>query len=384
MKQDKYKELGVSSDKKEVHNAIRSLSPGLFPGSFCKIFADTLTGSPDHGLVAHADGTGTKSVMAYHYWKETGDLNVFHNLAIDAVVMNLDDMICVGALGPFTYTQNINRNSVHIPYEVIEAIIAGTAKFFEVLEKMYDIKITYNSGETADLNDAVRTLTLDASMVGRIALTDVIKTNIKPGHVIVGLASAGEAFYEEEYNSGIGSNGITLARHCLFSTTHPEMFEPTLGDKAYTGKYKPTTDSFLVGFDMGQLVLSPTRTYAPVVKEILGSVSRNSISAMIHCSGGGQTKCLNFADSVHIIKNDLFEIPPIFYDIQRESDQPWQYMYKTFNMGHRFEIYCDKKVAEKIIEISEGHDVEAKIVWYVDPANKKELTIESPHGTFTY
>ncbi|MES2224424.1 MAG: AIR synthase-related protein [Patescibacteria group bacterium] len=384
-----YGNLGVSSDKKGVHKAIRTLDKGLFEGAFCRIFPDNLTGDVDYCLIAHADGVGTKASLGYLYWKVTGDISALANLAIDAIVMNLDDMICVGATGPFTFTQNIDRNSFTIPDEIIEAIIVKTNEVFIDLKKRHGIDITYSGGETADVNDLVRTLTLNASMQARMRRKDVIRTNILPGDVIVGLASFGKARYEQEYNSGIGSNGLTLARHSVFHPSYrelyPESYEEALGDKAYRGQYYVDGKlSIKPRATVGKLVLSPTRTYAPIVKAILSTVPRESIHAMIHCSGGGQTKCMGFGKKVHIVKDTLFPVPPVFSIIQDQSNETWQNMYKTFNMGHRFELYCDESTAAKIVAISKSFGVDAQIIGRVHSAANTCLTIRSVHGEFFY
>ena len=386
---NQYEELGVSSDKKEVHAATKTLDKGLFPNAFCKIFPDVLTNSEKHCLIAHADGVGTKASLAYIYWKLTGDIGVFRNLAIDAIVMNIDDMICVGAVGPYTFTQTIDRNSFTIPGEVIQAIIEGTKDFFKKM-KQYDIDITYNGGETADVNDLVRTLTVNASMQARMLRKDVINTTIKPGNVIVGLSSSGQAVYEDEYNSGIGSNGLTMARHKLLPPMHrhfdQESYEPLLKEKAYTGRFKlNTTVDDVSEMTIGKAMLSPTRTYAPLIKQLLGKFSKKDISALVHCSGGGQTKCLGFAEGVHIIKDNLFDTPPLFSLIQEESSEDWKNMYKTFNMGSRFEIYCNNQdVVDWIIHAGKNYGIEAQIIGRVEASDETKLTIKSPHGEFVY
>ncbi len=386
---NQYQELGVSSDKKEVHTATKTLDKGLFPNAFCKIFPDIFTNSKKYCLIAHADGAGTKASLAYIYWKQTGDLNVFRNLAIDAIVMNIDDMICVGAVGPYTFTQTIDRNSFTIPGEVIQAIIEGTKDFFEKM-KRYDIDITYNGGETADVNDLVRTLTVNASMQARMLRKDVIDTTIKPGNIIVGLSSSGKAVYEDEYNSGIGSNGLTMARHKVLDSWHrhrsQESYEPLLQEKAYTGHFDlDSTMNAIPWMTIGKLMLSPTRTYAPLIKQLLMGFSKKHISALVHCSGGGQTKCLGFANSVHIIKDALFDIPPLFSLIQEESGEDWKNMYKTFNMGSRFEIYCNNQdVADWIITAGKYFDIDAQIIGRVEASDETKLTIKSPHGEFVY
>ena len=383
----KYNQRGVSADKEDVHNAIRLLDKGLYPKAFCKIVPDLLSDSPDHCIIMHADGAGTKSALAYMYWKETGDISVWKGIAQDAIVMNTDDLLCVGAVSNILLSSTIGRNKFLIPGEVIEALISGTEETLQMLRNN-GLDIQSTGGETADLGDLVRTLIVDSTVTCRMARKDVIdNSNIKAGQVIVGLASFGQASYEHEYNGGMGSNGLTSARHDVFhhllKSKYPESFDGALDDSlVYQGKYSLTDVVDGLGITMGELVLSPTRTYAPIIKEVL-SQYRKSVKGMVHCSGGAQTKVLHFVDDVHIIKDNLFEVPLLFRIIQQESQTPWAEMYKVFNMGHRMELYVDAEAASEIIAISKRFNVDAQIVGRVEQGQRK-LTIRSEFGEFIY
>jgi phosphoribosylformylglycinamidine cyclo-ligase len=384
---DRYKQRGVSADKEDVHNAIRNVDKGLFPKAFCKIVPDSLTGSEEHCVIMHADGAGTKSALAYMYWKETGDLSVWKGIAQDAIVMNTDDLLCVGAVSNILLSSTIGRNKFLIPGEVIEALISGTEETLQMLRDN-GVDIHSTGGETADVGDLVRTIIVDSTVTCRMARKDVIdNANIKAGNVIVGLASHGQATYESSYNGGMGSNGLTAARHDVFhhllKAKYPESFDGALADGlVYQGKYALTDKVAGVPVDMGKLVLSPTRTYAPIIKAILDT-HRNSVHGMVHCSGGAQTKVLHFVDDVHVIKDNMMEVPPLFRIIQEESNTPWAEMYKVFNMGHRMELYVDEASAADIIAISKGFDVHAQVVGRVEEGAKK-LTIRSEFGEFVY
>jgi len=384
----RYDQRGVSASKEDVHNAIKNIDKGLFPKAFCKIVPDYLGGDPAYCNIMHADGAGTKSSLAYMYWKETGDLSIWKGIAQDAVIMNTDDLLCVGATDNILLSSTIGRNKNKIPGDVIAAIINGTDELCAELTKM-GVTIIPTGGETADVGDVVRTIIVDSTVTCRMKRSDVVDaSNIKAGNVIVGLASFGQATYETSYNGGMGSNGLTSARHDVFAnylaTKYPESFDPEVpSDLVYSGNYKLDEAIEKLGIDAGKLVLSPTRTYAPIVKKVLNSF-RNEISGMIHCSGGAQTKVLHFVDGVHVIKDNLFPIPPLFNIIQKESKTEWKEMYKVFNMGHRFEIYTSADVAEKIIEISKSFNVEAQIIGRVEPFDGKKLTIKSEFGTFEY
>ena len=399
----KYNQRGVSASKEDVHAAISKIDKGLFPKAFCKIVPDFLTGSEEHCIVMHADGAGTKSSLAYMYWKETGDISVWKGIAQDAIIMNTDDLLCVGATDNILLSSTIGRNKNLIPGEVISAIINGTE---EILEKLrsYGIGIHSTGGETADVGDLVRTIIVDSTVVCRMKRDEVISNhNIQPGDVIVGLASSGKAIYEDEYNGGMGSNGLTSARHDVFAKylaeKYPESFDPSVPKElVYSGSKKLTDvlginshpelvegqhSTFNLQHSTGKLVLSSTRTYAPVIKKVLEK-HRKNIHGMVHCSGGGQTKVLHFVDDVHIVKDDLFPIPPLFKLIQEESKTDWAEMYKVFNMGHRMEIYVSPEFAEDIISISKKFDIDAKVIGRVEKSDKKKLTIKSAFGTFTY
>jgi len=384
----RYEQRGVSSSKEDVHKAIAHLDKGLFPKAFCKVVADDLTGSEHHCLVMHADGAGTKSSLAYAYWKETGDLSVWHGIAQDAVVMNLDDLLCVGATDGILLSSTIGRNKRLIPGEVISAIIEGTEVF---LQRMRDLGIGIHStgGETADVGDLVRTVIVDSTVVCRMKRNEVIdNARIQAGDVIVGLASSGQATYEDGYNTGMGSNGLTSARHDVFvkelGTAFPETFDPgTPMDLVYSGQARLTDLLEGTPLDFGKAVLSPTRTYAPVVQQVLKTM-HSEIHGMVHCSGGAQTKVLHFVEALRVIKDDLLPIPPLFAAIQRMSNTEWSEMYKVFNMGHRLEFYVPEARASEVIAISRSFGIDAKIIGRVEAAPTKEVVLTSPNGTFIY
>ena len=385
---NRYNQRGVSSDKEDVHSAIKSINKGLFPNAFCKVVPDYLTNNDEFCLVMHADGAGTKSSLAYMYWKETNDLSVWKGIAQDALVMNIDDLLCVGADDNILLSSTIGRNKNHIPKEVISSIINGTEELINDYKK-FGVNIFSTGGETADVGDIVRTIIVDSTVVARVKRSDIIdNSNIKEGNVIIGLSSSGQAIYEKEYNGGMGSNGLTSARHDVFSkvlaSKYPESFDPLIPeDLIYSGSRKLTEKILDLNIDIGKLVLSPTRTYAPVIKEIL-SKYRNKIDGMIHCSGGAQTKVLHFVNNLHIIKNNMFTVPPLFKMIQEESNTDWKEMYKVFNMGHRMELYVDKSLATDIINISKSYNVDAKIIGKVESSSDKKLTILSEFGKFIY
>ena len=385
---DRYASRGVSSGKEDVHKAIEKLEKGLFPKSFCKIVPDYLTGSPDHCIVMHADGAGTKSSLAYMYWKETGDLSVWKGIAQDAVIMNVDDLLCVGATGPILLSSTIGRNKNVIPGEVISEIIQGTESVLSDLRNNgLDIKST--GGETADVGDLVRTIIVDSTVISRMPRDMVIdNANIAPGQVIVGLSSSGQSTYEKQFNGGMGSNGLTSARHDIFhkllSQKYPESFNPEIDDSLIYSGSKSLTDQLEgVPLDAGKLVLSPTRTYAPVIVDILTEI-RNEISGMVHCSGGAQTKVLHFLTQGKVVKDNLFDIPELFKLIQAESGTPWREMYKVFNMGHRMEIYMNPSAAEKAISISKKFNIDAKIIGRVEPQEKPQVHLKAPDGWHIY
>jgi phosphoribosylformylglycinamidine cyclo-ligase len=388
MSDTRYNLRGVSAGKEEVHQAIKNVDKGLFPKAFCKIVPDYLTNDDDYCVVMHADGAGTKSSLAYMYWKKTGDISVWKGIAQDALIMNIDDLLCVGATGPILLSSTIGRNKNLIPGEVISAIINGTEELLTDLRK-HGIDIHSTGGETADVGDLVRTIIVDSTVVCRMKKADVISNHtIQPGDVIVGLASYGQATYESEYNGGMGSNGLTSARHDVFSKElaidFPESYDHLVPNElVYSGTKKLTEKINEVPVDAGKLVLSPTRTYAPIIKAILDK-HRKNIHGMVHCSGGAQTKILHFIDQNHIIKDNLFPVPPLFKMIQEESGTEWQEMYKVFNMGHRMELYVPEEIAHEIIEISQSFGVEAQIVGRVEASETKKLTIQSEFGTFTY
>ncbi|MAN58497.1 MAG: phosphoribosylformylglycinamidine cyclo-ligase [Flavobacteriaceae bacterium] len=384
----RYAQRGVSASKEDVHAAIKNVDKGLFPKAFCKIVPDYLTGDEEYCLVMHADGAGTKSSLAYMYWKETGDLSVWKGIAQDALIMNIDDLLCVGAVDTILLSSTIGRNKSVIPGEVLSAIINGTEELISEMEK-FGVTIYSTGGETADVGDLVRTIIVDSTVTARMQRTDVIdNANIKAGNVIVGLASYGQATYETEYNGGMGSNGLTSARHDVFDKTlaekYPESFDAAVpSELVYSGSKKLTEAVNESPLNAGKLVLSPTRTYAPIIKKILDTVDKGEIDGMVHCSGGAQTKVLHFVDDVHIIKDDLFEVPPLFKLIQQESKTDWKEMYQVFNMGHRMELYVSEEIASEIIQISESFNVAAKIIGKV-VAGPKKLTIKSEFGEFTY
>ncbi|MDH8702598.1 phosphoribosylformylglycinamidine cyclo-ligase [Dysgonomonadaceae bacterium PH5-43] len=388
MNNQRYMQRGVSASKEDVHNAIKNTDKGIFPQAFCKIIPDVLGNDEEYCNIMHADGAGTKSSLAYLYWKETGDLSVWKGIAQDALIMNIDDLLCVGATDNILLSSTIGRNKHLIPGEVISAIINGTNELCEELSSL-GVNIYPTGGETADLGDLVRTIIVDSTVTCRMKRSDVINNaNIQAGDVIVGLASYGKASYEKEYNGGMGSNGLTSARHDVFSKyladKYPESFDPNVPeDLIYSGGMKLTDQIEGLGIDAGKLVLSPTRTYAPVIKNILDTM-RDKIHGMVHVSGGAQTKVLHFVDKVKITKNNLFPTPPLFKLIQEQSGTDWQEMYKVFNMGHRMEIYLPKEYANEIIAISKSFDIDAQIVGFVEASDTKELIIESENGTFKY
>ena len=383
----RYGKRGVSSAKEDVHQAIKHVDKGVFPNAFCKVIPDYLTGDPDYCVVMHADGAGTKSSLAYMYWKETGDLSVWKGIAQDAIVMNLDDLLCVGVTDNILISSTIGRNKHKIPGDVISSIISGTE---EVLQRLRDLGISIYStgGETADVGDLVRTIIVDSTVTARAPRADIIQNRIAPGQIIIGLSSTGQASYEERYNGGMGSNGLTSARHDVFhhllAQKYPESFDPELPDElVYSGRYSLVDNMEDLGIDAGQLVLSPTRTYAPVIKRILEEM-RPGISGMIHCSGGAQTKVMHFVDKVHVVKDAMFDIPPLFRIIQEESQTPWKEMYQVFNMGHRFEIYTEEKLAAAIMDISSEYNIDAQVIGYCEDASEKRLTIKTEEGVFHY
>ena len=385
---DRYNLRGVSADKEDVHQAIKNVDKGLFPKAFCKIVPDYLSNDDEYCIVMHADGAGTKSSLAYMYWKETADISVWKGIAQDALVMNIDDLLCVGATDNILLSSTIGRNKNLVPGEVISAIINGTEELLSDL-RGFGVDIRSTGGETADVGDLVRTIIVDSTVVARIKKTDVItNSNIQSGDLIVGLSSFGQAIYESEYNGGMGSNGLTSARHDVFakylSEKYPESYDSSLPESlVYSGGKKLTDTLADLSVDVGKLVLSPTRTYAPIIKEILEKY-RSNIHGMVHCSGGAQTKVLHFVDDVHVIKDNLFDIPPLFNLIQKESNTDWKEMYKVFNMGHRMELYVPQEIADSIIAISNSFGVEAKVIGRVEANDGKKLTIKSPFGEFIY
>ena len=388
MSDKRYHLRGVSSQKEDVHKAIKNIDKGLFPKAFCKIVPDYLTGSEAHCLVMHADGAGTKSSLAYAYWKETGDLSVWKGIAQDALIMNIDDLLCVGVTNDILLSSTIGRNKNKIPAEVLSAIINGSEELLADLAE-FGVKIHSTGGETADVGDLVKTIIVDSTVTARIKRSEVIdNANIQSGDVIVGLASFGQASYESQYNGGMGSNGLTSARHDVFDSTlkqkYPETFDNELPNELVYSGSKKLTDPTDTPLDVGQLVLSPTRTYAPVIKAILDGVERNDIHGMVHCSGGAQTKILHFIDELHIIKDNLFDCPPLFELIQKESDTHWKEMYEVFNMGHRMEIYLPESQSQNVIDIAQSFKIEAQVVGRVEASSSKKLTIASEWGTFEY
>jgi phosphoribosylformylglycinamidine cyclo-ligase len=389
MADERYNQRGVSAGKEDVHNAIKNVNKGLFPQAFCKIVPDYLTNDDNYCLVMHADGAGTKSALAYMYWKETGDVSVWKGIAQDALIMNIDDLLCVGATDNIMLSSTIGRNKNLITGEVLSAIINGTEELLADLGK-HGVHIHSTGGETADVGDLVRTIIVDSTVTARMKRSEVIDNkNIQAGDVIVGLESFGQATYETEYNGGMGSNGLTSARHDVFSKylaqKYPESFDPQVpSDLVYSGSKQLTSPVEGSPIDAGKLVLSPTRTYAPIIKAILNKVNRADIHGMVHCSGGAQTKVLHFVENVHVVKDNLFELPPLFKLIQAESKTDWKEMYKVFNMGHRMELYVPEALAAEIIAISESFNVRAKVVGKVLESDRKKLTIKSPFGEFNY
>ena len=385
----RYALRGVSASKEDVHNAIKNIDKGLFPKAFCKIVPDYLTQDEDYCLIMHADGAGTKSSLAYMYWKETGDISVWKGIAQDALIMNIDDLLCVGATDNILLSSTIGRNKNLISSEVISAIINGTEELITEL-KSYGVTIHSTGGETADVGDIVRTIIVDSTVTARMKRSDVIdNSNIQAGDVIVGLASFGQSSYENGYNGGMGSNGLTSARHDVFdhylATKYPESFDAAVPKElVYSGKVKLTDAVENSPIDAGKLVLSPTRTYAPIIKKILEKYNSDTIHGMVHCSGGAQTKVLHFVDDVHVIKDNLFPVPPLFQLIQEQSGTDWKEMYQVFNCGHRMELYVPEAVANDIIAISKSFNVDAQIVGRVEASETKKLTISSEYGVFEY
>ncbi|GAB3915857.1 AIR synthase related protein [Larkinella terrae] len=385
---DRYAQRGVSASKEDVHKAIAKLDKGLFPKAFCKIVPDALAGDPAYCTIMHADGAGTKSSLAYLYWKETGDLSVWRGIAQDAVVMNTDDLICVGSVGPMLLSSTIGRNKNRIPGEVIAEIIDGTEEVLDML-RQHGVDISSTGGETADVGDLVRTIIVDSTVIARMRRADVISNDrIQAGDVVVGLASFGQATYEKSYNGGMGSNGLTSARHDVLAhflaDKYAESFDPAVDRSlVYSGSKQLTDPVPNTGLNVGQLILSPTRTYAPVVKVLLDEL-RSQLHGMVHCSGGAQTKVLHFIDDLHVVKNNLFPIPPLFQLIQQESGTSWQEMYKVFNMGHRLEIYLSEANAQRVIDIAGQFGIEGRIIGHVEALEGKRVTVQSEAGTFVY
>ncbi|MDC3050943.1 AIR synthase-related protein [bacterium] len=389
MTKDRYDSRGVSADKKDVHDSIKKIDRGLFPNAFCKIVPDYISNNKDYCLVMHSDGAGTKSSLAYAYWRETGNLDVWKGIAQDALVMNIDDLLCVGATDNIMYSSTIGRNKKLISGDVISSIINGTEELINEF-KEYGVNIYSTGGETADVGDLVKTIIVDSTVIARLKKTEVIdNANICDGNVIVGLASFGKSIYEKKYNSGIGSNGLTSARHDVFHSfigeKYPETYDNNISKNLiYSGSKKLLDKIEGLPLDIGSLVLSPTRTYSPVVKKIFSEIGRSKINGMIHCTGGGQTKILHFIDKLRVIKDNLFPTPPIFKLIQNESKTKWKEMYKVFNMGHRLEIYTNEHNASKIIDIALSFNIEAQIIGRVEKARQKSLLIQSPRGNFDY
>ena len=385
----RYAQRGVSASKEDVHKAIKNIDKGLFPKAFCKIVPDHLTHDNDYCLIMHADGAGTKSSLAYMYWRETGDISVWKGIAQDALIMNIDDLLCVGATDDIILSSTIGRNKNLIPGEVISAIINGTEELIEEL-KNFGVTIHSTGGETADVGDLVRTIIVDSTVTARMKKSDVIDNeNIAEGDVIVGLSSYGKASYESQYNGGMGSNGLTSARHDVFhkylAQKFPESYDPSVPEElVYVGKTKLTDQIKDTPFDAGKLVLSPTRTYAPIIKEILSKYSSDVIHGMVHCSGGAQTKILHFIDNLHVIKDNMFVVPPLFKLIQEQSNTDWKEMYQVFNCGHRMELYVSPTIANDLIAISKSFHVDAQIIGRVEASSTKKLTIKSEYGTFEY
>ena len=385
---DRYNLRGVSASKEDVHQAISKLDKGLFPKAFCKIVPDHLANDPQYCTVMHADGAGTKSSLAYIYWRETGDLSVWKGIAQDAIVMNIDDLLCIGATKNILLSSTIGRNKNNIPGEVISTIINGTEEILDLL-RHYGLNIISTGGETADLGDLVRTIVVDSTVISRMKRDDVINNaRIQPGDVIVGLASFGKTTYEDEYNGGMGSNGLTSARHDVFSrayaSRYPETFDPDVPQElVYSGTYNVTDSIPGLDVNVGKLVLSPTRTYAPIIVKLFEQM-RKEIHGMVHCSGGAQTKVLHFIDDLHVIKDNLFEVPPLFRIIREQSGTDWKEMYKVFNMGHRMEIYVPEEFAAEIISVAQSFDMDAKVVGRVEKASAKKVTLKSEFGEFIY
>lgn len=385
----RYAQRGVSASKEDVHNAIKNIDKGLFPQAFCKIVPDYLTQDDEHCLIMHADGAGTKSSLAYMYWKETGDLSVWKGIAQDALIMNIDDLLCVGATDNILLSSTIGRNKNLIPAEVISAIINGTEELINEL-KSFGVTIHSTGGETADVGDVVRTIIVDSTVTARMKRSDVVdNANIQAGDLIVGLASFGQATYEKSYNGGMGSNGLTSARHDVFgkylAKKYPESYDAAVPEELiYSGQVNLTDEVENSPINAGQLVLSPTRTYAPIIKKILDKYTPKDIHGMVHCSGGAQTKILHFVKDLHVIKDNLFPVPPLFKLIQEQSKTDWKEMYQVFNCGHRMELYVPKNIAQDIIEISKSFNVDAQIVGRVEASDSKKLTITSEYGTFNY
>lgn len=388
MADNRYQARGVSAGKEDVHHAIKNIDKGLFPKAFCKIVPDYLGNDEDYCTIMHADGAGTKSSLAYIYWKTTGDLSVWKGIAQDALIMNIDDLLCVGAIGPILVSSTIGRNKNVIPGEVLSEIINGTEELLEEL-RQHGLSIYSTGGETADVGDLVRTIIVDSTVICRMKRADVISNSaIQPGDVIVGLASFGQATYEHKYNGGMGSNGLTSARHDVFhhdlAKLFPESYDASIPDEfVYSGALSLTDEVENSSLNAGQLVLSPTRTYAPIIIEMLAQF-RKDIHGMVHCSGGGQTKVLHFIDNLHVVKDTLFETPTLFKLIQAQSKTPWEEMYKVFNMGHRMELYVPEKIAEELIRISKNYGVDAKIIGYVSANEGKKVTVKGAHGEFVY
>jgi phosphoribosylformylglycinamidine cyclo-ligase len=383
----RYNKRGVSTSKEDVYNAIKEFDTGIFPNAFCKVLPDFLAGDKEYCNIMHADGAGTKSALAYMYWRETGDYSVWKGIAQDSIIMNIDDLLCVGAVDNILFSSTIGRNKMKIPGDVIMHILKGYDEVIQDFRK-WGINLYLTGGETADIGDLVRTIAVDATVTCRMKRSEVIENNIREGDVIIGLASYGKAVYEKDYNSGIGSNGLTSARHDMFenylSAKYPETYDDLIPKSLiYTGKYSLTEKIENMDVDAGKLLLSPTRTYAPIIKKVLEK-HRKNIHGMIHCSGGGQTKVCKFINNVHVIKDKLFELPVLFRLIQEQSGTPWDEMYEVYNMGHRFEIYISPSYADDIISISRDFNVDAQLIGYVDASENKALTIKSEFGTFHY
>lgn len=388
MSDQRYNLRGVSASKEDVHNAIKNIDKGIFPKAFCKIIPDILGGDPDYCNIMHADGAGTKSSLAYMYWRETGDLSVWRGIAQDALIMNIDDLLCVGATDNILVSSTIGRNKLLVPGEVISAIINGTEELLAELRTL-GVNAYSTGGETADVGDLVRTIIVDSTVTCRMKRKDVVSNeHIRPGDVIVGLSSYGKASYEKEYNGGMGSNGLTSARHDVFAkylaAKYPESYDNAVPEElVYSGKLKLTDQIAELGIDAGKLVLSPTRTYAPVIKKLLDEM-RPRVHGMVHCSGGAQTKVMHFVENMRVVKNNLFPVPPLFSIIQEQSGTDWHEMYKVFNMGHRMEVYVDAEDAQRVIDISRSFDIDARIIGYTQAADHNELIIESDKGRFEY